>query len=117
MWLKQNNKTREWLADQCGVVKRSVDGWLSGGKLTDTPKRLVGFVIELETLKKQQSKPQERMETLVLQFTKEEWEEIQIITKHYPKPLAEVAEDTLKNIASQLLAIDKKIVNPRSKGF
>lgn len=109
MWLKQNGLTRDWLADQCGVAKRSVDGWLSGGRLNGTPKRLVACIIKITDLQNQQTKPIERMETLVLQFTQQEWKEIQIITKHYPKSLAEIAEDTLKNIASQLLASDKKI--------
>lgn len=28
-WLKKNNHNRAWLAEQCGVSKRTVDDWLS----------------------------------------------------------------------------------------
>lgn len=35
-WLKKNNYSRDWLAEQCGVSKQSVDTWLS--KSRDIPR-------------------------------------------------------------------------------
>lgn len=31
-WLKSIGKDREWLAQKCGVSKRTVDNWISPGK-------------------------------------------------------------------------------------
>jgi hypothetical protein len=28
-WLRSNSRDRQWLADRCGVTKRTVDNWLS----------------------------------------------------------------------------------------
>ena len=36
-WLKTNTKDRHWLADQCGVHKQTVDGWLSAGRTIPKP--------------------------------------------------------------------------------
>jgi hypothetical protein len=36
-WLKTNKKDRHWLADQCGVHKQTVDGWLSAGRTIPKP--------------------------------------------------------------------------------
>lgn len=34
-WLKTIGKNREWLAEQCGVKKRTVDSWFSWGTITE----------------------------------------------------------------------------------
>ena len=31
-WLKDSGKSREWLAEQCGVGKRVLDNWLSAAR-------------------------------------------------------------------------------------
>lgn len=36
-WLKHNQKDRKWLADQCGVHKQTVDGWLSANRPISAP--------------------------------------------------------------------------------
>jgi hypothetical protein len=36
-WLKANQKDRQWLANQCGVHKQTVDGWLSANRPISAP--------------------------------------------------------------------------------
>lgn len=38
-WLKAIGKNREWLGEQCGVKKRTVDSWFSWGTITEQTER------------------------------------------------------------------------------
>lgn len=38
-WLKAIGKNREWLANQCGVKKRTIDSWFSWGTITAQTKK------------------------------------------------------------------------------
>lgn len=44
-WLKDGKKNREWLADQCGVGKRTVDKWL--GSERDIPDKAILIIRQL----------------------------------------------------------------------
>lgn len=37
-WLKENKKTREWLAEKCYVTKPTVDGWFRSAGIIPTAK-------------------------------------------------------------------------------
>jgi hypothetical protein len=36
-WLEASDRDRHWLAEQCGVSKPTVDGWLSAGRTIPAP--------------------------------------------------------------------------------
>ena len=38
-WLLEHNRSRDWLARQCRVAKKTVDGWLSEGRPIPGPAR------------------------------------------------------------------------------
>lgn len=43
-WLASIGKDRKWLAEQCGVSKRTVDGWFSRDKDRKMPKLALEFI-------------------------------------------------------------------------
>ena len=44
-WLKENGKSREWLAAQCGVSKPTVDGWMGGRNIPKPALRALEVII------------------------------------------------------------------------
>lgn len=45
-WLKAIGKNREWLAEQCGVKKRTVDSWFSWGTVTEQTERHLKLLMQ-----------------------------------------------------------------------
>ena len=67
-WLKENGKFRERPDDQCCTSFRAEEVWLSpSGKLPEYSQKLVELVID--KFEREKSRPQERMEPLVLTLT------------------------------------------------
>lgn len=65
-WLAAHNKDRQWLGEQVGVSKRTVDNWFSAGTLPEAKRELVEKVIE----------PKPGMRAMVncnIRFSVEEW--------------------------------------------
>ena len=65
-WLKTSRKSREWLAEQCGVSKRQVDNWLSSAR--PVPAKAILIIQRLMAEKACPISPQ-----VELDFTDEEW--------------------------------------------
>ena len=97
-WLKINKKSQQWLADQCKLGRRAIDGWLSDkGKFPESAQEFVKLIIEHEENKK--ARPQVKMKTIVLQFTDEEFSLLQEYAEKYGLSLEEVAESNLLAMA------------------
>lgn len=65
-WLKQTGRTRDWLAEQCYVSKKTVDNWLSSPKIIPDDKqalirRLIADDEALEQRQAQQRLPQNQI--------------------------------------------------------
>jgi hypothetical protein len=73
-WLAAQRHSRQWLAEKCGVVPKTVNNWLSSDR-TIPPKavRIIESLIEADRVKEFEGNAQAR---LVLEFTPEEFEEI-----------------------------------------
>lgn len=44
-WLKDNGKDRQWLAEQVGASKSTVDGWLSGRPIPAPTQKLIEIAL------------------------------------------------------------------------
>lgn len=105
-WLKASGKSREWLAEQCGVDKRTVDLWLSISR--KVPSKAILIIQRLMTEKASPILPQ-----VELDFTDEEWEVIsaamtstqqtfmEFINSAFRNALKEFADITLQNAAKE----------------
>lgn len=49
-WLKDSGKSREWLAEQCGVGKRVLDNWLSAARPVPSKALLIIQRLMTETI-------------------------------------------------------------------
>lgn len=103
-WLKDLGKDRFWLAEQCGVGKRTVDSWFASDR--DLPARVALLISQLmlpTVTTDTQGRNLRRVETLTLQFSKSEWETIKEYQKLHPgKSVAQLAEEFVLNLADSL---------------
>lgn len=114
-WLKASGKSREWLAEQCGVDKRTVDLWLSISR--KVPSKAILIIQRLMTEKASPILPQ-----VELDFTDEEWEVIstamtstqqtfmEFINSAFRNALKEFADITLQNAAKEKEGARKQFV-------
>lgn len=105
-WLKASGKSREWLAEQCGVDKRTVDLWLSISR--KVPSKAILIIQRLMTEKASPILPQ-----VELDFTDEEWKVIsaamtstqqtfmEFINSAFRNALKEFADITLQDAAKE----------------
>lgn len=112
-WLKASRKSREWLAEQCGVNKRQVDNWLSAAR--PVPSKALLIIQRLMAEKTSPISPQ-----VELDFTDEEWEVIsaamtatqqtfmEFINSAFRNALKEFADIALQNAAKEKEAARKK---------
>ncbi len=103
-WLKDLGKDRFWLAEQCGVGKRTVDSWFASDR--DLPARVALLISQLmlpAVTTDTQGRNLRRVETLTLQFSKSEWETIKEYQKLHPgKSIAQLAEEFVLDLADSL---------------
>ena len=112
-WLKDSGKSREWLAEQCGVGKRVLDNWLSAAR--PVPSKALLIIQRLMTDKISPIPPQ-----VEIDFTDEEWEVIsaamtatqqtfmEFINSAFRNALKEFADIALQNAAKEKEAARKK---------
>ena len=105
-WLKTSRKSREWLAEQCGVSKRQVDNWLSSAR--PVPAKAILIIQRLMAEKACPISPQ-----VELDFTDEEWAVVsaamtatqqtfmEFINSAFRNALKEFADITLQNAAKE----------------
>lgn len=104
-WLKDIGKDRVWLGKQCGgASKRTVDDWLSTGR--EVPAKAI---LIIQGLMNRGQDPQDegrnfqRVDTITLQFSKSEWEDILAYQKMNPgKNLAELAEEFILKLTDDI---------------
>lgn len=102
-WLKAIEKDRFWLAEQCGVDKRTVDSWFF--KTSDIPPRAILIIQKLmkDDAVQEEGRILQRVETLTLQFSKDEWAEVQEYQKLNPgKTIQELAEEFVLDLTTTL---------------
>ena len=102
-WLKDIGRDRFWLAEQCKVDKRTVDSWLSSDRAL--PARAIILINQLMTPNtvEKEGRNLRRVETLTLQFSKSEWEDVLEYQKLYPKKtVQELAEEFVLNLSASL---------------
>lgn len=102
-WLKAIGKDRFWLAEQCGVDKRTVDSWFF--KTSDIPPRAILIIQKLikDDAVLEEGRILQRVETLTLQFSKDEWAEVQEYQKLNPgKTIQELAEEFVLDLTTTL---------------
>ena len=112
-WLKDSGKSREWLAEQCGVGKRVLDYWLSAAR--PVPSKALLIIQRLMTEKISPIPPQ-----VEIDFTDEEWEVIraamtatqqtfmEFINSAFRNALKDFADIALQNAAKEKEATRKK---------
>ncbi|MFR0849819.1 S24 family peptidase [Akkermansia sp.] len=112
-WLKDSGKSREWLAEQCGVGKRVLDNWLSAAR--PVPSKALLIIQRLMTEKISPIPPQ-----VEIDFTDEEWEVIsaamtatqqtfmEFINSAFRNALKDFADIALQNAAKEKEATRKK---------
>lgn len=115
-WLKRIKKNRAWLAEQCDVSKRTVDDWLSTTR--ELPAKAILSIQSLmnddalngQTATKNNSVKQpaayptrDRMKIVNMQFTDEEWADIEEYQKIHPEvDIAALAEQFVLNMARMI---------------
>ena len=114
-WLKVSKRSREWLAEQCGVSKRQVDNWLSAAR--PVPAKALLIIQRLMTDKISPIPPQ-----VELDFTDEEWEVIsaamtstqqtfmEFINSAFRNALKEFANTAIQNAAKEKESTRKRSV-------
>ncbi len=112
-WLKASGKSREWLAEQCGVDKRTLNNWLSVSR--EVPSKALLIIQRLMTEKISPIPPQ-----VEIDFTDEEWEVIsaamtatqqtfmEFINSAFRNALKDFADIALQNAAKEKEATRKK---------
>ena len=112
-WLKDSGKSREWLAEQCGVGKRVLDNWLSAAR--PVPSKALLIIQRLMTETIFPIPPQ-----VEIDFTDEEWEVIsaamtatqqtfmEFINSAFRNALKDFADIALKNAAKEKEEARKK---------
>ena len=112
-WLKASGKSREWLAEQCGVDKRTLNNWLSVSR--EVPSKALLIIQRLMTEKISPIPPQ-----VEIDFTDEEWEVIsaamtatqqtfmEFINSAFRNALKDFADIALQNAAKEKEAARKK---------
>lgn len=73
-WLAAQRHSRQWLAEKCGVVPKTLNNWLGSDRpVPQKAARIIESLMEADRVKEFEGKAQAR---LVLEFTPEEFEEI-----------------------------------------
>lgn len=115
-WLKSSGKSREWLAEQCGVGKRVLDNWLSAAR--PVPAKALLIIQRLMAEKIPPIPPQ-----VELDFSDEEWEVIsaamtatqqtfmEFINSAFRNALKGFADTALQNAAKEKEDARKKDSN------
>lgn len=114
-WIKASGKSREWVAEQCGVGKRTLDNWLSSAR--PVPSKVILIIQRLMAEKVSPILPE-----VELDFTDEEWEVIsaamtstqqtfmEFINSAFRNALKEFADIALQNAAKEKEAARKQFV-------
>lgn len=110
-WLKQIEKDRKWLANQCFVTISAVNKWFERNQ--EIPKSKLALIEKLMMPNGSQADQVtyanfngrlEKNETLVLQFSRDEWAELMAYKARHPKAdLASMAEEYLIELVNMLL--------------
>ena len=98
-WLKDSGKSREWLAEQCGVNKRTVDLWLSISR--KVPSKALLIIQRLMTDKISPIPPQ-----VEIDFTDEEWEVISAAMTATQQTFMDFINSAFRNALKEFAGID-----------
>lgn len=104
-WLKQIGKDRIWLGEKCYVVKGTVDGWLSRGKQIPLAKMdiIESLMAEHPCEGTTSTTRPPRVQTMVLQFSADEWADIEEYQRLHPESdIAALSEQFVLNMANKL---------------
>lgn len=93
-WLKTSRKSREWLAEQCGVSKRQVDNWLSSAR--PVPAKAILIIQRLMAEKASPISPQ-----VELDFTEEEWAVVSAAMTATQQTFMEFLNSAFKNAVKE----------------
>lgn len=96
-WLKVSGKSREWLAEQCGVNKRQVDNWLSAAR--PVPSKAILIIQRLMAEKTSPISPQ-----VELEFTDEEWGVISAAMTETQQTFMEFLNSAFQNAVKEFAA-------------
>lgn len=75
-FLKEIGEDRHWLATKTHSTKKTVDGWLSAGKNIPLAKQDIIRALILARQKTQEEDPLEKVKSVSIRFTAEEWNEL-----------------------------------------
>lgn len=71
-WLNEHGRDRDWLAEQCGVSKGTVDQWFAGRGFSDSALAAIDKLMQLDEMSaRTESSPDE---TGLIKFTTAEFE-------------------------------------------
>jgi len=99
-WLKENNRTRAWLADQCEAATQTVNNWLSTDR--GIPNKAV-IIIErlMEADRIRETEGTKIAHALTLEFSSEDFDAIEEAAHRADKKIRTWATDTLRNMATR----------------
>lgn len=104
-WLKKIGKDRFWLAERCFVIKKTVDNWLSAGKpIPDAKLAFIKVLMAEHPCEGATSTTRPpRVQTMVLQFSADEWADIEEYQRLHPESdIAALSEQFVLNMANKL---------------
>ena len=94
-WMTQNNHSRKWLADKCGVTSKTVNNWLSSDRGVPAKAiRIIEALVEFD-----QSGPVDSKPRLVLEFTRKEFDKINLAASRNKMTVSRWAELQLKKLS------------------
>lgn len=94
-WLKDQHRTREWLADQCGTATQTVNNWLSTER--GIPSKAIIVIQRLMAEDEERERIESRIPSaLVLHFDREEFAVIQQAAREAGQNTDTWAEEQLR---------------------
>lgn len=98
-WLDEHHRGREWLADKCGVSKKTVNNWLSSP--ADIPAKALLIIENLMQIDEAKANAAAAVpQNLVLEFTHEEFDTICAAAAGNGQIPRKWAQDTHNSIAA-----------------